>query len=31
MGLGKNDAAPVKFHPWSDDLLYWLHSMGYVK
>ena len=31
MGLGKNDTAPGKLHPWSDDLLYWLHSMGYVK
>lgn len=31
MGLGKSASDPSKLHPWSDDLLYWLHSMGFVK
>ncbi|MEI6322345.1 MAG: alpha/beta hydrolase [bacterium] len=31
LGLGKSASDPSKLHPWSDDLMYWLHSMGYVR
>ena len=31
MGLGKSSMDPTRFHPWIDDLFYWLNERGYLK
>jgi acetyl esterase/lipase len=30
IGLGKHATNPAKFHPWTDDLLYWLKARGFA-
>lgn len=31
MGLNSNAQDPARFHPWSDDCLYWLQAHGYAR
>ncbi len=31
MGLGKSSTDPGRFHPWTEDLFYWLTAHGYMK
>lgn len=31
MGLGRNSRDKARQHPWTDDLLYWMHTRGYLK
>jgi acetyl esterase/lipase len=30
MGLGQSTLDPTRLHPWTDDLLHWLHEHGYA-
>jgi acetyl esterase/lipase len=31
IGLGSREYDPTKFHPWTQDCLYWLRVQGFVK
>jgi acetyl esterase/lipase len=31
MGLGKHEADPSNYHPWTGDCLYWLQAQGFVR